>query len=92
MRLFALFSIYNNTCNNFKSKAGYKLRGDARCQKKLPIKVKSKLSIINGGIKNRKHKRYLSKRSTARSFLRVATKEDIQALIEFANEQLKERF
>ncbi|MDM8280775.1 hypothetical protein QUW35_08835 [Ligilactobacillus agilis] len=42
--------------------------------------------------KNREHKRYLSKRSTARSFLRVATKEDIQALIEFANEQLKERF
>ncbi|OXC08188.1 hypothetical protein AYP76_00380 [Ligilactobacillus agilis] len=41
---------------------------------------------------NREHKRYLSKRSTARSFLRVATKEDIQALIEFANEQLKERF
>jgi len=25
-------------------------------------------------------------------FLKVATKEDIQALIEFANEQLKERF
>ena len=30
--------------------------------------------------KNREHKRYLSKRSTARSFLRVATKEDIQAI------------
>ena len=42
--------------------------------------------------KNREHKRYLSKRSTARSFLRVATKEDIQAIIDFANEQLKERF
>ena len=35
---------------------------------------------------NREHKRYLSKRSTAKSFLRVATKEDIQAIIEFANE------
>lgn len=42
--------------------------------------------------KNREHKRYLSKRSTARSFLRVATKEDIESIIEFANEQLKERF
>lgn len=42
--------------------------------------------------KNREHKRYLSKRSTARSFLRVATKEDIQAIIDFANEQLNERF
>ena len=41
---------------------------------------------------NREHKRYLSKRSTAKSFLRVATKEDIQAIIEFANEQLKERY
>ena len=40
---------------------------------------------------NREHKRY-SKRSTAKSFLRVATKEDIQAIIEFANEQLKERY
>lgn len=28
----------------------------------------------------------------AKSFLRVATKEDIQAIIEFANEQLKERY
>lgn len=41
---------------------------------------------------NREHKRYLSKRSTARSFLRVATKEDIESIIEFANEQLNERF
>lgn len=41
---------------------------------------------------NREHKRYLSKRSTAKSFLRVATKEDIQAIIDFANEQLNERF
>lgn len=40
----------------------------------------------------REHKRYLSKRSMAKSFLRVATKEDIQAIIEFANEQLKERY
>lgn len=41
---------------------------------------------------SREHKRYLSKRSMAKSFLRVATKEDIQAIIEFANEQLKERY
>lgn len=42
--------------------------------------------------KNKARKYYLAKRSMARSYCRIATKEDIEALIEFANEQIQERF
>jgi len=42
--------------------------------------------------KNKERKYYLAKRSMARSYCRVATKEDLEALIEFANEQYQERF
>ena len=42
--------------------------------------------------KNKARKYYLAKRSMARSYCRVATKEDLTALIEFANEQMQERF
>jgi len=42
--------------------------------------------------KNKERKYYLAKRSMARSYCRVATKEDLEALIEFANEQMQERF
>ncbi len=42
--------------------------------------------------KNKARKYYLAKRSMARSYCRVATKEDLEALISFANEKLAERF
>lgn len=42
--------------------------------------------------RNKERKYYLAKRSMARSYCRIATKEDIEALIEFANEQIQERF
>ena len=42
--------------------------------------------------KNKERKYYLAKRSMARSYCRVATKEDLEVLIEFANEQIQERF
>ena len=42
--------------------------------------------------KNKERKYYLAKRSMARSYCRVATKEDLEALIAFANEQMQERF
>lgn len=42
--------------------------------------------------KNKERKYYLAKRSMARSYCRVATKEDLEALIEFANERYQERF
>lgn len=42
--------------------------------------------------KNKERKYYLAKRSMARSYCRVATKEDLEAIIEFANEQYQERF
>ena len=42
--------------------------------------------------KNKERKYYLAKRSMARSYCRVDTKEDLEALIEFANEQMQERF
>ncbi|MHB9953664.1 hypothetical protein [Ligilactobacillus murinus] len=42
--------------------------------------------------KNKARKYYLAKRSMARSYCRVATKEDLEALIAFANEKLAERF
>lgn len=42
--------------------------------------------------KNKERKYYLAKRSMARSYCRVATKEDLEALIEFATEQMQERF
>ncbi len=42
--------------------------------------------------KNKARKNYLAKRSMARSYCRVATKEDLTALIAFANTELAERF
>ncbi len=42
--------------------------------------------------RNKERKYYLAKRSMARSYCRIATKEDLEALIAFANEKLVERF
>lgn len=42
--------------------------------------------------KNKARKYYLAKRSMARSYCRVATKEDLITLIAFANNELVQRF